>query len=97
MPERRIFRSPAADQDLIDIWLHIASDSKAAADKVYARIVERIFDLEDFSQSGPQRLEIAADVRSLTVMSYLILYRVEPDRIEIIRIIHGARDLTSLL
>jgi plasmid stabilization system protein ParE len=30
-------------------------------------------------------------------MSYIVLYRVEPDRVVIVRVVHGARDLTTLL
>ena len=96
MPRRRIVRSPSADEDLINIWVRIASENKVAADHVYDRIIERIFDLADFPDLGPKRPEIA-DMRSLSVMSYLILYRVEVDRVVIVRIVHGARDLTSLL
>ncbi len=92
-----IVRSPAADEDLIGIWGHIARESRAAADRVYDRIVERIFDLADFSDIGPTRPEVAEDLRSLLVMNYIILYRVEPDRVLIVRVVHGARDLTSLL
>jgi toxin ParE1/3/4 len=94
---RRVVRSPAADEDLIEIWGHIAGESKITADRVYDRIVKRIFDLADFPDMGPGRSEIAADLRSLTVMNYVILYRVETDYIEIIRVIHGARDLSSLM
>jgi toxin ParE1/3/4 len=96
LPRRRIVRSPAADEDLINIWVRIASENKVAADHVYDRTIERIFDLADFPDLGPKRPEIA-DMRSLSVMSYLILYRVEVDRVVIVRIVHGARDLTSLL
>jgi toxin ParE1/3/4 len=94
---RRVVRSPAADEDLIRIWGHIADESKVAADRVYDRIVERIFDLADFPDMGPGRSEIAVDLRSLTVMNYIILYRVEMDRVVIVRVVHGARDLSSLM
>lgn len=97
MGKYRVVRSPAADEDLIGIWGHIARESRHAADRVYDRIVERIFDLAEFPDLGPIRPEIAADVRSLTVMSYILLYRVESDRVEIVRVVHGARDLKSLM
>ncbi len=96
MGRYRVFRSPAADEDLIGIWGDIARESSTAADRVYDRIVEQIFDLADFPDMGPTRSEIAADLRSLRVMDYIVLYRVETDRVVIVRVVHGARDLTTL-
>jgi plasmid stabilization system protein ParE len=52
LARRRIVRSPAAHEDLIDIWMHVATESRTAADRVYDRIVERIFDLIDFPDLG---------------------------------------------
>ena len=78
------------------MWGYIARESRTAADRVYDRIVERIFDLADFPDIGPARPEIVADLRSLRVMDYIVLYRVEPDRVVIVRVVHGSRDLTTL-
>lgn len=97
MAKHHVERSPAADEDLIGIWGYIARDSRTAADRVYDRIVERIFDLVDFPELGAKRPDIAADMRSLAVMSFVILYRVELDRVVVVRVVHGARDLTHLL
>jgi len=97
MVERPIVRSPAADRDLIDIWQAIAQDSARAADHLLDLIADRILQLGVFPDSGPRRPDIAADARALTVGNYLILYRSKPEKIEILRIVHGARDVTTLL
>lgn len=78
------------------MWLHIASDSKASAYHVYARIVERIFDLDDFPQLGLQQPEIAADKVADHNEPPYPLSR-QPDRIVIVRVVHGTRDLIVLL
>jgi toxin ParE1/3/4 len=45
---------------------------------------------------GRSRPDIADAARSLNVGNYLILYRIEARTVEIVRIVHGARDLTTL-
>ena len=97
MAERPIVRSPASDDDLIDIWCTIALDNPRAADRVLDTIAAGILQLADFPESGPRRPEIAADARALTVGNYLVLYRTTPERVEILRIVHGARDVKTLL
>lgn len=42
--------------------------------------------------SGFERL----DIRRKRYGAYLILYRVNADRVDVVRIVHGARDLTAL-
>ena len=97
MTGRSVVRSPAAEDDLIDIWCQIAIDSPKAADRFLDRIVERISQLAVFPDSGVARPEIADDARSLTVGNYLVLYRHSADVIEIIRVVHGARELDAIL
>jgi toxin ParE1/3/4 len=93
----RIVRSPAAREDLIDVWATIAAENRAAADRLLDRIHAKIRQLESFPDSGPRRLEIASDTRALTVGNYLVLYRHFEATVEIVRVVHGARDLTALL
>ncbi|TIW92520.1 MAG: type II toxin-antitoxin system RelE/ParE family toxin [Mesorhizobium sp.] len=92
----QIIRSPAAENDLIDIWLAIAEHSPRAADHFLDAIAERILQLAVFPESGPRRPDIGADTRALTIGNCLILYRRADGRIEIVRIVHGARDVSTL-
>jgi toxin ParE1/3/4 len=97
MAELRIVRSPAAEDDLIDIWCTIALDNPRAADRLLDTIADRVMQLTDFPQSGPRRPDIAADARALTVGNYLVLYRLTQASVEILRVVHGVRDVTTLL
>jgi toxin ParE1/3/4 len=97
MADWRIVRSPTAESDLIDIWCNVALDSRVAADRLLDAIAERIWQLALFPDSGPARPDIARDARVLTVGNYIILYRQSRDEIEIARIVHGSRDVTTLL
>jgi toxin ParE1/3/4 len=89
--------TPAAERDLDDIWWEIAQHNLLAADRTIDRIRERTEQLARFPNSGHLRPEIAASARFLTEGNYLILYTVKQRQVDIIRIVHGARDLTSLL
>ncbi len=53
--------------------------------------------LADFPERGTPRPELGRGARSLVVGRYLILYRVGPDSVDILRIVHGARELGALL
>jgi toxin ParE1/3/4 len=54
--------------------------------------------LATFPESGRQRPEIGAEVRALTIGNYLVLYRLAEQRVEIVRVrvVHGARDVSTL-
>ena len=45
---------------------------------------------------GPARPDIAREVRLFPVRRYVILYRVLPDGIEVVRVVHGMRRLGGL-
>lgn len=97
MRKSRVALSPAADEDLIGIWGHVALESTRRADRVYDKIVGRIYELADFPQLGRSRPDVAAELRALTAFNYLILYRIEAEQVVIVRVVHGARDLPTLL
>lgn len=94
LPVRRTIE---ADADLDAIWLHIAKDKVAAAD----RLINRIQDAEDhlgvFPEIGQARPDVAPGLRYWPVRPYLIFYRVDPDAVTIVRILHGFRDLWAAL
>jgi toxin ParE1/3/4 len=86
-------RTRRAEQDLIDIWLWIAADNPPAADRLLDRIDATCGRLADNPRMGPARPDIAPDARSFVVGRYLVLYRLVDDGIEIVRVLHGARDV----
>lgn len=92
----RIWRHPKAEEDLLEIWLFIARDSASAADRLLDRIDQKCRALADHPAIGPVRSDLGPDIRVLFVGRYLVLYRVRRQRIEIVRVVHGARDLRDL-
>lgn len=92
----RIRRVPRAMRDVDEIWDWIAAEDMAAADRVAARIARATDRLADFPDSGSPRPELGTDARSIVVGRYLILYRVGPGSVDIMRVVHGARELEGL-
>ena len=92
----RVFFTRAAREDLIGIWTHIAADDPAAADRVLDRLDAATAHLTENPQMGPARDDIRPGLRYLVSGSYLLLYRVVGDDIEIVRAVHGRRDLYGL-
>ncbi|MBI5323187.1 type II toxin-antitoxin system RelE/ParE family toxin [Bradyrhizobium sp.] len=92
----RVRYTHQARTDLIDIWIHIATDSQATADRCLERIESRCRDLADFPALGPERPDIAPDARMLVIDRWLALYRIEDDNVRIVRVVDGARDLTRI-
>lgn len=93
----RLRRAPVALQDLSNIWLTIALDNPNAADRVISRIYDAEERLADFPELGRIRPELRQNLRSWAVGDYLIFYRIDPDAVVIMRILHGARDLDDLI
>ncbi|RCJ37990.1 plasmid stabilization protein [Nostoc minutum NIES-26] len=88
--------STEAKGDLADIWLYIAQDSERAADAIIDKIMQKFDELLANPGIGRARSELAPELRSISVGKYLIFYRSIPEYVEIVRVIHGARDIESL-
>jgi toxin ParE1/3/4 len=92
----RLIRTRRARQDLVDIWRYIAQDNPAAADGLLDRIDAACQALLNFPELGSLRDDIRPGLRYRVVGSYLILYRIVANDIEIVRVLHGNRDLKRL-
>jgi len=92
----RIRITPLAEQDLVEIWYFIAQDNPLAADRLLDLLGQKYTLLADNPNMGPARPDIAKELRYHPVGNYLLLYRVISGDIELVRVVHGARDLQSL-
>ena len=86
-------RTKRANQDLIGIWRHIAADNPTAATAQLTGIERKFRLLSFFPKIGRKRDDIRRDLRMFPCDSYVILYRETAGSVEIVRIVHGARDL----
>ena len=92
----RIVRSAQAEEDLIGIWQYVAKESQHAADRLLEDLERRTNLLAQHPEMGRERPDIAAGLRYVPSGNYLILYRVVQDRVEIVRYVHGRRNLKHM-
>jgi toxin ParE1/3/4 len=88
--------SDTARADLDEIWLFIAQDNPEAADRFIRLIVSRFPTLASMPYLGRQRAELSPGLRSFPVQRYIIFYHPREDGVEIVRVLHGARDFPPL-
>jgi toxin ParE1/3/4 len=82
--------------DLVEIAFHIAEQNLVAADRWLETIDEKCQRLARMPELGRKRPDLAPELRSFPVGNYIIFYRPLPDGIQVIRVLHGARDLPPL-
>lgn len=90
--------SPQAFRDMDEIWEFIAQDSLDVADRVRDEIFAACERLAQMPRMGHLREDLADEpLRLWSVYSYLIIYRPDARPLEIVRVLHGARDVQRLL
>ncbi|QEH32142.1 Toxin ParE3 [Aquisphaera giovannonii] len=93
---RRVTRTRQAQQDLEGILDYLDGQGSEAADRFAARFDDACELYAAHPQMGTSAREYAPDLRHFAVMNYAVFYRPAPGGIEIIRILHGARDIPTL-
>lgn len=85
-----------AVSDLKGIRDFIARDSEYYATRFVEKIIEAVEKLKEFPRMGRSVPEAEHEnIRELLLHTYRIIYRVETDRILVLTIIHGSRDLSQ--
>ena len=99
MPNRKrpISLSPEADEDLIEIWGYLAREaSERVADRQLHEIDATCSRLNVWPYSGRKRDDLLPGMRSVPVHPYVMFYRIRDDVIEIVRVLHGRRDIAAI-
>jgi len=91
----RILKSPEAENDLDEIWLYIAKDNSYYADKLLDEIEETSQKLARFPNMGRNRDELHFGLQSFPVGMYLIFYMPINGGINVVRVLHGMRDIDA--
>lgn len=90
--------SPEALQDLQGVWDFIATDSANAADKFLDELFDAFEKLAEWPRQGHVRTDLTErDVLFWPVGSYLVVYRADRKPLEIVAILHGARDIPTVM
>jgi toxin ParE1/3/4 len=92
--------APAARVELEEIWDYYALElqNPDAADGIRDEIFAAFHKLAKMPGMGHIRRDLATEpLRFSSVRCYLIIYRNEKRPIEIVRVLHGARDVQAIL
>ena len=92
----RVVLSSRGEADLDNIWLFIAQHSPADADRFIDAILATCQTLAGSPMMGRARPELGRNLRGFPHRRYLIVYRPIRGGIEVTRIVHGSRRLSSL-
>lgn len=97
----RVIWRAVAEQDLSEAYLHIGAESPAAAERLLDAVEAAVALLVENPRAGNPREFVsprAQGIRSWPpsgFADYLIFYRASGKDIEIVRFLHGARDLPT--
>jgi plasmid stabilization system protein ParE len=93
--------TPSAENDLLEIWCHIARDSTNAASRVEEAVYDACAFLVRSPHAGHTRPDLTRQaVRFWTVTpfkKYVVIYDPETQPLRVLRILHGARNVRALL
>ena len=93
----RAARSYQAELDALEIWVHVARRDPAAADRLVDRFTAVITRLAGQPLMGRSAEHLLPGLRSFPSGEYLIFYRPDDEGVCVVRIFHGARQLTPEL
>jgi plasmid stabilization system protein ParE len=95
---RRAYLRDAANTDLLDIfdWIATLSQDVGLAQRFVERLRERCDELAAlFGPPGRERDELGPGLRSVAWKRYVIVFRYGPTQLEVVRILHGRRDIAA--
>jgi antitoxin ParD1/3/4 len=91
--------TPSAENDLFELWAYIATDNISAADRLEDDIFQAIARLVKRPDIGHFRRDLTdQNLRFFNVRGIcLIVFEARTTPLNIVRILHGARDATTEL
>jgi toxin ParE1/3/4 len=91
----RVTRRPHAEADILEIWGYIAEDSVMAADRWVDKLDEKFALWAMQPMMGRARDELLSGIRSLVFGRYVVFFQPLPDGIDVVRVLHGSRDIDA--
>ena len=87
----------AAKDDLSDIYSYISQHNPVAASQLQGRFFDTFSRLGRMPGMGTAMTELGrGDLRAFPVGNYVVFYRPLSHGVDIVRVVHGARDFDSL-
>jgi toxin ParE1/3/4 len=94
---RRLVLSLVAERDFDAILAYIAKDKPGTAVRFVEKLRAKCLPLAENPFVGEDCSLLRPRMRRITHAGYLIFYRVDETSVEIVRVVHGARDWQDLL
>lgn len=88
-----VSKRPLALADLAEIWSFIADGSEANADRFLDKLDQKLHLLATQPQMGRARPELMAGLHSFPIARYVVFYLAQAGGIEVVRVLHSARDI----
>jgi toxin ParE1/3/4 len=88
--------TPQAEADLEEIGDRIAERNPARAVTYIRELRQRTARIGEFPHAGAPRPQWGEGIRINVHGKYLIVYRVREEIVQVLRVVHGARDLDAL-
>ncbi len=88
--------SPEAVSDLEEIWLYIAPQSIRNADSFLDQLYTKCYEISELRGIGRRRDDLFPGMLSLAYKKYVIFFVQREGIVEIVRILHGARDIAKV-
>lgn len=96
--KRRAIVTPRAQADLLEIGAYIARDNPAAADRLIDKLAAKGQLLAEHPGIGSPHPQVPrSELRYIPVGIYLLFYRETAEGIEVVRYVHGRRNLPDVL
>lgn len=89
----KIKYSPEAEIDIDDIWFYIAVDNQEKATELINTIKQTCIFLSENPKAGTRRDYLKQGLRHFSIKNRAIYYKIKTNNIEIVRILHGSRDV----
>jgi toxin ParE1/3/4 len=88
--------SAHATEDLLNILDFISAQNEIAANKIIKELQNQFILLRDNPRIGRERNNYLVGLRSFVFKNYFIFYITRDGGIDILRILHGARDIERI-
>lgn len=89
--------SNCARDDLDDLVRYISRDSVFYARRFAEKVVFSTRQLQVFPETGRMTPEAEdTSVREIIIHGYRVMYRIEPDRLLVLAVMHGSRDVGGM-
>lgn len=93
----RIVWSPESETDLLMVWHWGASHFSSEIADAHLRDIEKVVaSFREQPYLGRSRGDLVPGIRALVVYPTVLFYRVGTDRVEIVRVVDGRRNLAAI-